>query len=59
MIFEMIKDIILALFLRLIKGYSIFFIDGDTAYFVNDVLIDSEMKEIILSSVNRSGEKND
>lgn len=49
----MIKDIILALFLRLIRGYSIFFMDGDTAYFCNDVLIDCEMKEIILSYVER------
>lgn len=50
----MIKNIVLALFLRLIRGYSIFFMDGNTAYFVNDVLIDSEMKEIILSYVERS-----
>lgn len=50
----MIKDILLALCLRLLQGYSIFFMDGDTAYFVNDVLIDSEMKEIILSYVERS-----
>lgn len=50
----MIKNIVLALFLRLIRGYSIFFMEGNTAYFVNDVLIDSEMKEIILSYVERN-----
>ena len=49
----MIKEIILTLFLRLIKGYSIFFIHGDTAYYVNDVMIDTEMKEIVLQSVER------
>ena len=49
----MIKNFILTLFLRLIKGYSIFFMDGDTAYYVNDILIDSEMKEIILQCKNR------
>ena len=49
----MIKDLLFALCLRLMKDYTIFFMDGDTAYFVNDILIDSEMKEIILSYVER------
>ena len=42
---------------RLIKGYSIFFVDGDTAYYVNDILIDMEMKEIILQCLHRRSEE--
>lgn len=48
-----IKEAIITLFLRLIKGYSIFFILDDTAYYVNSVCIDSEMKEIILEYIER------
>lgn len=49
----MIKEILISLFLRLIKDYSIFFVLDDTYYFVNDIVIDVEMKEIVLEYVER------
>lgn len=48
------KEWIIKLFFRLIKNYSIFFIMEDKAYYINDILIDDEMKEIILSYVERT-----
>lgn len=48
-----VKEMVLALFLRLIKDYSIFFILDDTAYYVNSVCIDCELKEIVLKYVER------
>lgn len=37
---------------RLIKNYSLFFVLGDRAFYVNDIMIDPEMKEIILQWSN-------
>jgi len=34
---------------QLIKGYSIFFVCEDKAYYINSILIDPELKEVILS----------
>lgn len=51
----MIKEILLKLFFQLIKGYGIFFFDGDIAYYVDDIMIDTEMKEIVLKSKMRGG----
>lgn len=54
------RTFLLKLFFRLIKNYSIFFVTEDTAWYVNDIVIDTEMKEIILSCVWReSCEVND
>lgn len=47
---------LLKLFFRLIKNYSIFLVAEDTAWYVNDIVIDTEMKEIILSCVWRKNE---
>lgn len=49
----MLKRFIIMLFFKLIKNYSIFFILGDEAYYVNDICIDSELKEIILKYEQR------
>lgn len=50
------RTFLLKLFFRLIKNYSIFFVTEDTAWYVNDIVIDTEMKEIILSCVWRKNE---
>ena len=52
----MIREILISLFLRLIKDYSIFFVLDNEYYFVNDILIDAEMKEVTLQYVRRNNE---
>ena len=42
------EDLKFKLISRLLKGYSIFFFQKDTVYYVNDILIDTELKEIVL-----------
>ena len=51
----MLKGFLIILFFKLIKNYSIFFILEDEAYYVNDICIDSELKEIILRYEQREG----
>lgn len=53
---EVMRTFLLKLFFRLIKNYSIFFVAEDTAWYVNDICIDTEMKEIILQCVWRKKE---
>lgn len=50
---ESLEYYIAKLFFRLIRDYSIFFFVGDVAYYVNDICIDSECKEITLQYVER------
>lgn len=46
---RMIKYWFVKLFFKLIKDYDIFFITpDDEAYYINDVMFDDELKEIIL-----------
>lgn len=52
----MIEYLLVKLFFKLIRDYSIFFFVDDVAYFVNDVCIDSECKEIVLQYVERREE---
>ena len=49
----MIHKLIFKLLFKLLKGYSIFFCHEDIAYYINDIMIDIELKEIILKSVER------
>lgn len=49
------EDLKFKLISRLLKGYSIFFFQKDTAYYVNDILIDIELKEIVLKYEKREG----
>ena len=53
----MINEILISLFLRLIKDYSIFFVLDGTYYFVNDIIVDVEMKEIVLEYVERCNDE--
>ena len=48
-----LKRFIIMLFFKLIKNYSIFFFFFDEAYYVNDVCVDFELKEIILKYEQR------
>lgn len=50
---ESLEYYVAKLFFRLIRDYSIFFFVGDVAYYVNDICIDSECKEITLQYVER------
>ena len=45
------------LFNLFFKGYRIFFLTEDTGYYVNDILIDTELKEIVLQCVYRRSEE--
>ena len=53
MIFE---DYLVKLFFKLIKDYSIFFVTDKEAFYVNDIMIDHECKEIVLKYVERREE---
>ena len=52
----MIDELLFKLLFRLLKGYHIFFFVKGTAYYVNDIMIDSEFKEIILKYEDRCSE---
>lgn len=53
---RMIDELLFKLLFRLLKGYHIFFFVKGTAYYVNDIMIDSEFKEIILKYEDRGSE---
>ena len=46
------------LFFKLIKDYTIFFLVEDGAYYVNDIMIDTETKDIVMKYVERREESN-
>lgn len=48
-----LKYYIVRLFLKLIKGYSIFFVTDKEAWYVNDIMIDCEDREIVMKYVER------
>lgn len=41
---------------RLLKGYHIFVIIHGEAFFMNDIMIDSELKEIVLQYIEQEVE---
>jgi len=49
----MIKGLLIGIFLRLIRDYTIFYVNGDEAYLINDITLDEEMKDIIVRYVER------
>lgn len=52
----MIEYYLVKLFFKLIKDYSIFFVTDKEAFYVNDIMIDPECKEIVLKYVERRGD---
>lgn len=46
------------LFFKVIKDYTIFFLVEDGAYYVNDIMIDTETKDIVMKYVERREESN-
>ena len=44
------------LFFKVIKDYTIFFLVEDGAYYVNDIMIDTETKDIVMKYVERREE---
>lgn len=46
------------LFFKLIKDYTFFFLVPDKAYYVNDIMIDTETKDIVMKYVERREESN-
>lgn len=48
------EDLKFKLISKLLKGYNIFFFQKDTAYYVNDIMVDTELKEIVLKYEKRS-----
>lgn len=46
------------LFFKVIKDYTFFFLVPDKAYYVNDIMIDTETKDIVMKYVERREESN-
>ena len=46
------------LFFKVIKDYTFFFFFPDKAYYVNDIMIDTETKDIVMKYVERREESN-
>ena len=51
-----IEYYLVKLFFKLIKDYNIFFVTDKEAFYVNDIMIDPECKEIVLKYVERREE---
>ena len=48
------RGFLIRLLFRLLKNYSIFFLIEDTAFYVNSIYVDTEMKELLLTYEKRS-----
>lgn len=52
---EKLEYLFVRLFFKVIKDYSIFFLVDDGAYYVNDITVDVETKEIVMKYEYRRG----
>ena len=56
---EKLESLFVRLFFKVIKDYSIFFLVDDGAYYVNDITVDVETKEIVMKYEYRRGLNNE